>query len=148
MIQRIQTLYLALAAMLSFSLFWKEIHFAKVNANWLKTSEGVFADGTLNIYDSKIAMVLAATTGVLALVSILLFRNRRLQSSVVLIGEVAAWLGIVLSLSWAFIQNYAPSQQHISFGIWVLLAIPLLMYLAIHNIHKDERLVRSSDRLR
>jgi Domain of unknown function (DUF4293) len=148
MIQRIQTVYLALAAILSFSLFWRPIHFAKINTGLTNTFEGVFADGTLNIYDNPVAMVLSAITGIISIVAIFLYGNRKIQANLVQFGELAAWAGIAISLSWTFVQNYAPARQHISYGVWFLIAIPVLMYLAVHNIHKDDRLVKSSDRLR
>jgi hypothetical protein len=124
MIQRIQSLYLLLATGSLGTLFMRSVAFADFTEP--NPSLSASADGYLNIYDSPISMGMTVVGIALSLLTIFLFKNRPLQVQLTWLGilTMAALLGFPLSLSVVF------------------------SFLAIRSIRKDEKLVRSADRLR
>ena len=143
MIQRIQSIFLTLAAFCSFGLFGTDA--AETLAPVV--SSDVFADAHFTIYDSPVLIGGVIAAGVLMLLAIFLFRNRKLQGilcTVAIILTVA--YGLYGALLWS--QDVAAEEASAEPG----LALPLLAIvfagLAARYIRKDERLVRSADRLR
>ena len=117
MIQRIQTVWLFLLAVIS--------------AIWiLQFSRNDALAAFIPIAGSGIA-------GFAALVAIFLYKNRKLQLRVCY-GILAVWIAVGVTL---FIKHFI--LDGILYSICLLIVI-----LAIYNIHKDEKLVRSLDRLR
>ena len=143
MIQRIQSVFLALAALCSFGLFGTDA--AETPAP--VADSAVFNDAHLTLLDSPILIGGAVGVGLLTLIAIFLFRNRRLQvilctvSILLLVAYVA--YGVLLGTT-----DPAASQAEVEPGI----ALPVLTFvfvlLAGRYIKQDERLVRSADRLR
>src|SRR5215203_1314140 len=87
MIQRIQSIWLLLAALAGFLLYrlplWK----------------GVLQDGSEKIFlgsEKLILFIIVIATSVLALVTIFLFRNRKLQKSLSLLGVLFSVLIVIL----------------------------------------------------
>lgn len=139
MIQRIQTIYLFFASLCGWALFG--LPFATAT----QATQGIFEDGRFNIYDNIGLLVLAGTVSAIALLSIFLFNNRKLQMN---IGKVNMILGFGL-MAWAsywFLEviNIADFGA----GLVMPLLVLILTFLANRNILKDEKLVRSADRLR
>lgn len=142
MIQRIQTIFLLAAAGAFIALY----------ALPLATSEapseiGVFMDSEYNVFDNT---VLAVLTGLGALISILTifdFRNRRRQVR-------ASYLGILVSavtmiLAYVLFSNEEVAEgTSIAAGAFMLVAAIVLFVLAVVYIRKDDKLVKSMDRLR
>ncbi len=139
MIQRIQSIYLFFASLFGGSLF------ALPFASGEKTTEGILVDGLLNIYDQIGLLVLTVAVMALAFLSIFLFNNRKLQMN---IGKINLLLVVAL-LGWA-VYLFINLGAAVTFGIG--LAMPVLTgimtILANKNILKDEKLVRSADRIR
>lgn len=146
MIQRIQTLFLLLAAAAAFSLF--AFPFA-TTPQGIETSE-MFSDGLYNLSDNIALQILFSLAGILAFVSVLLFKNRKTQLLVSRIAIVANIIGLVLAMAlfirdWEKLGSVDPED-----GLGVYLPILFLIFslLAIRFINKDENLVQSMDRLR
>jgi len=83
--------------------------------------------------------------GLLSLIAIFLFKNRKLQMS---LSYVAILAGFVLMGTVAYLQVSTDSVGTYSVGMAMPLAGILFSLLATVFIKKDDKLVRSMDRLR
>ncbi len=151
MIQRIQSIYLFLAAACLGSTILLPLATASGDATVLASSgDNYFADGVFWAKEHPGAftsyMVAAA-----AIWAIFLFKNRQRQMQLAMLSSILTGLLVVLM----FVLGYYYAQRlpegtavQISIGAApFIMAIPLLL-LAYRAIKKDEELVRSSDRLR
>ena len=144
MIQRIQTIYLILAAVISggltfvFSLWTnvEKIIFYAIDA---------FASNDLLI---KLIPVLFAVSALLSLITIFLFKNRKMQFVLGRLNILTNLflLGLLIYQSLNLSGETVVSEK----GIGLVLPIIVIFLLAIANkaIKKDEDLVKSVDRLR
>ena len=146
MIQRIQSIFLLLAAAASFSLF--ALPFASVDK---ATAEaGVFQDKVFNVMDHPALMGLFGAAGLLAFISIFLFKNRKLQMRLAIFAFIANLLATVFGVIF-FMQNgggVESSQINDGIGAFVPLVSLICCLLAYRFTQKDDKLVRSMDRLR
>ena len=141
MIQRIQTLWIFLAALIMALI------------NYFPTYQ---FSGTsmlpLTVGNDFLAIILASVSIILSIVTIIRFKNRKNQLSF-------TWLNILLCIglqAWLFIRvnNFrsdpvnANIAGHYWIGTFLPLAVLLLLFMAKAGIRKDEKLVKSLDRLR
>ena len=146
MIQRIQSVFLLLAAAASFSLFG--LPFASTDQAVAQSS--LFADSLYNLMDQPALIALFGLGGLLALISIFLFRKRQLQMRMTIFAFIANLIGIVLAILF-FMQNWNASgnfEVNDGPGIYPPILALILTLVARYFINKDEKLVRSMDRLR
>lgn len=161
MIQRIQTLYLALVAIFcTHALFLYTVYF-HVAGNIVATISNIrFRDLLDKMPDEDFGpwplAILLVLVIVLNIVSILLFRKRMRQlrltvfSTLLLAGYLLAFAFCTWLYTGKVETAFAPEEVTVSFGIAVAYPIVsiILNCLAISGIRKDEALVRSLDRLR
>ncbi|MFT4665516.1 MAG: hypothetical protein ACI8YQ_003319 [Polaribacter sp.] len=147
MIQRIQSLFLLLAAACAFALFafpFASVPLVDSNASL------IFADGMFDIRDHVAMLALFCIAGGLAFVGIFMFRNRKTQLIVARLAIIANIIGLVLALV-IFMQeskslgNVEPNDE---MGLFLPMLFLIFGGLALWFIGKDEKLVRSMDRLR
>jgi Domain of unknown function (DUF4293) len=136
MIQRLQTLWLLLAAACAFAGF-KFSFYSGTNAKGLSPYELM---GTENI----LLLLTTLAVGGLALITIFLFKNRSLQFQLSLLGILLEALLIFL---------YYREVQNFKAGTYSLTAIlhPLIIFsffMAAKGIRKDSKIIKESDRLR
>lgn len=161
MIQRIQTVYLALVAVLSIlglclplaEYFEGSKAVASFNSFTYHAVEGYDTFGDFSLAPLAFC-ILAGIVILLTFISIMLFRFRMRQlrltifSTLMLIGYV----GFYAFLAWKFqlqlAEINAEVQYHLCFAAVLPVVSIILNCLAIHAIRKDEALVRSLDRLR
>lgn len=143
MIQRIQSIFLALAAGAAGGLF--ALPFA-TTPETIAGSE-LFADGVFNLKDNPALMIAFLTAGALSLLAIFLFQNRKLQMRLSVVAIVATVVGLGLGLFF-FLSDPARGQAAFGAGTVLPLVMMLFVFLGWRNIKKDEKLVRSIDRLR
>ena len=144
MIQRIQSIYLLLAALIAGVLPMY------INL-WTSVKENTIYSATLlqgNSLTEKIVPVLFFGSALISLCSIFLFKNRQLQfvlGRVVLLINLFL-LGLLVYLSLTLSGEAAVSEK----GIGMFLPVVVILLTAIANkaIKKDEDLVKSVDRLR
>jgi D-alanyl-lipoteichoic acid acyltransferase DltB (MBOAT superfamily) len=147
MIQRIQTVYILLSAILIgllFSLPFAEIVFN--NQLYLFDIRGIVKNDTIQENGLPIALFITLIL-LLHVFTVFIYKKRRLQIRI-LIFSILLMLGL-FGLFYFFAYNSFDDAQ-VSFKIAVafpLIAI-ILDYLAIRNIGKDEALIRSIDRIR
>lgn len=159
MIQRKQTIFLVLAALISFTVIW--VPFATYTVSGsdqaiVFRSTGLYmADGT-PVADASPKVPFAAVFGLLGallLVAVFLFKNRPRQARLVRYSYLFA-LGILAFavITDRSVQVYLGQQGTVTVAYGVAFAAPLavliLAFLAERGIRKDEALVKSLDRLR
>ncbi|SHG60154.1 protein of unknown function [Salegentibacter echinorum] len=136
MIQRIQSVYLFIAVIISAALIF-------VFPLW-NNAEGVpvYAEDYLSIFIAFLASAL------LSLVSIFMFKNRKLQF---VLGRLNILLNFFLLGVFVYWSLSLPGEMDISEkGIGMFLPIISIVFIVLANkaIKKDEDLVKSVDRLR
>ena len=147
MIQRIQSIFLLLASVSAFALF--AIPFG-TTPEPVAESE-FYLDGVYNIQDSRGLLALFCIAGVLALLSIFMFKNRKIQLMSARLAMVANVIGFILVLVFYFnnaaeLQEINVQENYLGFGLPIIFLI--FSILAQRAITKDDKLVKSSDRLR
>jgi dolichyl-phosphate-mannose--protein O-mannosyl transferase len=147
MIQRIQTLYLLISAVLIALLL--VLPFAEIlseGAIYQFNISGISLDGAVK-NNGIFLMVLIGLAFVLNGYSILSYKNRTRQARVVIITLV-----MLLAIAGIFVYYtyFSFSGSKVSFKIGAVLPVIaiILDYLAIRAINKDEALIRSIDRIR
>lgn len=143
MIQRIQSIYLFLAAAAVLALF--AIPFATTPE--VQADSAIFADATFNVQDSVPMMAGFGLTGALLLVIIFLYNNRKLQMTLTKVGLFFAGVGVGLAAQ-RFFTDSASDAAQFSVGVALPVLAVIFAFLALRSINKDEKLVRSVDRLR
>jgi hypothetical protein len=146
MIQRIQSLWLLLAAVLSFvslqTSFFSGIKPLTEDAAGLPEPPYVQLTGMSNwmLLSATIAMAL------IALISIFLFKNRTIQLRVALVGLLLS-VGLIF-LYYKETRAFLPGKGTLDLTALVVMVVPFMFFLAIRGIYKDEHLVKSVNRLR
>ena len=132
MIQRIQTLWLLLAAIFTAITF----RFPFYSGDWLKDEIQGTID--LNANTTMLITVITVLTGALAFASVFLFGNRKLQLKLAIVGLLFA-IGTIV-LYFLEIQNFSSG----TISLWCIFhfAIAAFYILAIKGIKEDEKLIR------
>lgn len=142
MIQRIQTVWLLLAALVMACIFYFPVYQFK----------GAPTQLPMTIGNDFVGIILAGISIILSLVTIFRFKNRKSQSGL-------TWLNILVTIglqAWLFfkITNFRsdPANSTLQGYYWIGTFLPLvtliLLFMAKSGIRKDEKLVKSLDRLR
>ena len=158
MIQRIQTVYLSLAlialAMLFFfpmASFLSDLSYLKFYITGVKN---MAPGGEVPLNLNLVSPLILGTIILLALaaITIFLYKNRARQ---IQLTSIAVMLNILLILSVLFIyipliERRTGIKPDYAGGLGIYLPIVSLMFLVLANraIKRDDKLVRSSDRLR
>lgn len=136
MIQRIQSIYLFIAALISGVL----IFFVSLWSN--EAGEPVYVEDVIP------ALTMFLGSAVLSLVTIFLFKNRKLQF---VLGRVNILLNFFLLGVFVYWTLTVPGEMQISEkGIGMFIPVLSIVFLVLANkaIKKDEDLVKSVDRFR
>jgi hypothetical protein len=133
MIQRIQTIWLLLASAAAFSLLRYPFYYTP-------TPLALEINGSAG-YSTLISLAFSAC---LSFITIFLYGNRMLQLKVVLINFL---LSVLIGY---FVYKIVLANPGGGFTLpsIALFVIPVLQIMAIVNIYKDDRKVKSADRLR
>ena len=153
MIQRIQSLYLLIAAILTGGLFFPDL--AKISGsagNFALRFYGIVSTGgsetEIIVPLIALALLLVATFCSLFF-SIFLYRKRLLQIrlSGINIGLLIGLFGMIIYLGHQVGKKWEMPCTFSFTVVFPIIAL-ILVYLAIRAIGKDEALIRSVDRLR
>ncbi|NQW78782.1 MAG: DUF4293 domain-containing protein [Chitinophagaceae bacterium] len=133
MIQRIQTIWLLLASAAAFSVLRYPFYYTP-------TPLALEINGSAG-YSTLISLAFSAC---LSFITIFLYGNRMLQLKVVLINFL---LSVLIGY---FVYKIVVANPGGGFTLpsIALFVIPVLQIMAIVNIYKDDRKVKSADRLR
>lgn len=143
MIQRIQSVYLLIVVILSIGLIfaldlWK-ISGAKVFALDLFSDDSIL---------NKLIPTFFVLSGVIAICTIFLFKNRQLQF---VLGRIIILINLFLLGILIYVSLNLPGEANASekgIGMFIPIAAILFSVMANKAIKKDEDLVKSVDRLR
>lgn len=144
MIQRIQSIYLLIATLLSGGLiFLLKLWVNEQEANFF-VIDSFSSDNSL----LKVMAVLFFVSAVLTFIAIFQFKKRQLQF---VLGRLSILINfIILGIVVYFSQNLSGEIIVSEKGIGLLIPILTILFVVIANkaIKKDEELVKSVDRLR
>lgn len=152
MIQRIQSIWLLLAALTIFILLAVPVLGIQNNGTEFSFSAtGLFQEnkGIAKKIDSFIPLTIAVVAvGLICFGSIFGFRNRMLQKRIILLAILLIILLSILIFSYA--QQIPGGIANAHYGVGTFLPPLALIFclLALRGIRKDEQLLRSADRLR
>ncbi len=140
MIQRIQTIWLLIASALGFVSLQTSFFSGHRISDAAK--EMVFVNARYNLFLNVATIAVA----LIALIAIFMFKNRKLQLRMTIIAVVLS-IGTIALYFWQK-QSFIPEETSITLTAIIPAAIPVLLILAARHIWKDEKLVKSVDRLR
>ena len=144
MIQRVQSIWLFLAAFVSAALFIFPLYHY--------TPGGSTTSLLLDARNYYPLLLLAALMTILPMINIFMFKNRKRQKSLVWLSILssAAFIGVML-MKIQDLKNAIPPATNDNFAlpgpIVPVIAI-VFLFLALSGIRKDEALIKSVDRLR
>jgi len=146
MIQRIQSLWLFLAAMLNGLLFI----FPLYRYNYPNMLYSPWQNESVRNYIPL--FILAALVTILPLVTIFFFKDRKRQRGMVWLSIIGIFTFVVVMLMRVSnLRNGSPTISHFEYmlpGVLVTLGGMVFLVLALQGIRKDDKLIRSLDRLR
>lgn len=149
MIQRIQSLFLILAAGAAAGQFLTP-YLSTGEDNPARTLPAM-ADGALTATDNIGLIGLCALVALLTLAAVFLYNNRPLQGRISAMAGIAALMGAALvGIQMYQTMNAVPEGGTLQMGAGIALPVMAILFagLAGRYIRKDEKLVRSADRLR
>ena len=141
MIQRIQTIWLFLAAIAGFFMTRVPLYEASTGS----------VPVTYTATESLLLFALTIVAALLAFVSIFLFKNRKQQMRFSLLGILLSIIitGLVVYMFDSFkTANPGFTKSSYSWGALLPLAMIIFFIMAWNNMRKDEKLIKSLDRLR
>ncbi len=136
MIQRIQSLWLLLATAATF--FSIKLPFYSGLYKELTSQINLTGQSTFLI------LLFSVITGVLTIVAIFLFKKRKLQLKIGLGSLIMSFITILLY----FLEVKKYNSGVYALSMLIILSVPIFILLALRSIYKDEKLVKSLDRLR
>lgn len=151
MIQRIQSVWLLLAAIVMSALFYTNVYTVEIPSA-IDMPAKMVQDYTsvVTIKNNFLALGLACASIAFSLVSIFLFKKRKEQArltwlNILLCIALLFWLYMGLNSFWS---SYPENGGHISVGLFLPVVTVFLLLLALRGIRKDQKLIKSLDRLR
>lgn len=156
MIQRVQTLYMFAGVVFAVVLLFMPIAgFTLGNGETFRYSLTSYPSFVSDSLDGGVLLTPLVTTllvAVVLLITIFLYRNRRLQRKLLLVSVVInlATLGGLFYASDQINQlsRVVSEKASYTYGVYVPLVILVFIVLANNGIRKDEKLIRSADRIR
>ena len=146
MIQRIQTVWLLIAASLSFTSLKTSFYSGNklVMYDQTKVNEKLFT--SLTGMSHMLIMVLTVGIGILSMVTVFFYKNRPAQTKMSFAALAVSLLTIVLYF--LQIKTFVAAEGSYDLTALIVFFIPVFLILAIRGIYKDEKLIKSVDRLR
>ena len=154
MIQRIQSIWFFLATITFYSLFlFAYIHFSENGVAKALKVTGVYenrAGEVVSTQDFLGLTIATALIGILPFIAIFLFRDRKRQITVAYIAIIA----ILGHFFWLYqttktaMGDFQLQPENYGIGIFLPSITILFLIFAIKGIRKDEKLIRSTERLR
>ena len=154
MVARIQTLYLFLVALLAVASMMLPFWSFSTKTLFLIADFATFPDaGMLQVTSSYAAGIFSPLTAIVAIAAIFLYKKRDIQKKLILLGMLL-FLGDLLSgLASAHFLNQYFNCTCITFshkpeaGFFILLPEPVLLWLALKGVKKDDKIANSYKRL-
>ncbi len=142
MIQRKQSLWLLIAALLNAGVLYFGVYRYHIMENGVDTLKEV------RVNDHFPSLLIALVMAILPLITIFMFGNRKRQIAMSFLSILAVCSFVTIALSRTRNLNALPSSESYWVGALLPVAAVVFLFMAIIGIRKDEKLVRSVDRLR
>ena len=153
MIQRKQSLYLLIAALLNADVFYFDLYKYSTSSYQTLLDKQILVNTSehIRVINHYPALLIAIVMTLLPLATIFMYRKRKQQISMTFVSILAvlSFISMVLKMV-ADIPKLPISPINESYGLGMILpAISVVfLILAILGIRRDEKLVKSVDRLR
>lgn len=148
MIQRVQTLWMLLAAIAVFlTIKFSFYSGTLILENTANAATSLATDGSYHVLratDNFIILILTSALGTGIIINIFLFKHRSIQMRIIIIAILLECLIVYL-----YIRETNKYSQG-NFNIWAALHIFIVLFLifAAKGIYKDSKLIKESNRLR
>ena len=148
MIQRVQTLWMILAAILAFlTIKFSFYSGTLVLENTANAVTVLATDGSYHVLratDNFLILILTSALGTGIIINIFLFKHRSVQMRIIIVAILLEFLVVFL-----YIRETNKYSQG-NFNIWSALHIFIVLFLifAAKGIYKDSKLIKDSNRLR
>ncbi len=136
MIQRIQTIWLLLASACAFLSMRFPFYYIGTNPD--------LASDQFNATTNMLLLILTSILGTVCLFTIFVFKQRKLQLWLTIFAIIISALNIFLYFNYK--KDYTGGGLALTSVL--VFAIPVFLILAARGIYKDQKLVRSMNRLR
>jgi uncharacterized protein DUF4293 len=141
MIQRLQSVWLLLAAAAAFC----SLKFSFYSGNMIAENQSK-SWVSLTAQSHLLLLILTAGVGIASIIAIFLYKNRKMQLRIVLLTLLVSIVNLVLFFMQT--QQFVPGEGNYDLTAVFAIFIPILLFFAIRGIRRDEKLVKSLDRLR
>lgn len=148
MIQRVQTIWMILAAIAVFLTmkfaFYSGILVSQNSADAVATTVAAGSYHLITAPDNFIILILTSALGTGIIINIFLFKHRSIQMRIIIAALIVECL--IVFLYFRQTANYSQGN----YNVWSILHILIIVFLilAARGIYKDSKLVRDSNRLR
>ncbi|HSN09696.1 MAG TPA: DUF4293 family protein [Hanamia sp.] len=148
MIQRIQTIWMILAAIAIFLTIKFSFYSGTLALqNTVDAVTSTATDGSYHLVtatDNFLILILTSALGTGIIINIFLFKHRSIQIRIIIAAILAECLIVYL-----YIRETQKFSQG-NFNIWAILHILIVIFLvlAARGIYKDSKLIKESNRLR
>jgi hypothetical protein len=147
MIQRIQSAWLLMAALVNSGLLFFDLYRIKLVANGTETIN------SLKVTDHYPSLLIALVIIILPLVAIFMYKKRKQQRAMTLVSIFGCLSFLtIMMMRVGKLNDSLSGQGVVTMSYWIGAVLPVLamifLFLAIRGINKDEKLVKSLDRLR
>ncbi len=141
MIQRVQSIWLLVVAIAAFATYTLTLYVENLQTR---------AKKFLNLPMIFVLVIFIIALGILAIINLFLFKNRKLQFKL-------SVFGVLLSIGFLFLEYFKVEDfkkdnlvQTGSYQLGALLPVIMVIFffLAARGIYRDEKLVKSMNRLR
>ncbi len=147
MIQRIQTVYIFVAALLVASLYKLKFADLSVNNELLTfTAKGIFKDAEM-VFNGLPILIFIGIIAVLHFIVIFIYKKRIVQIRM-LVFTIILLLGLFGMFFYFSYSGFDEAKVAFKVPVAFPLVAVILDYLAIRAIGKDEALIRSLNRIR
>jgi len=148
MIQRVQTLWMILAAIAVFlTIKFSFYSGTLVLQNTVDTMTNMATDGSYHLVkatDNFLILILTSALGTGIIIDIFLYKHRSIQIRIIMAAIIVECLIIFLYIRET--NNYSQGN----FNVWSILHILIIVFLilAAKGIYNDSKLIKESNRLR
>jgi hypothetical protein len=141
MIQRIQTLWLLFAAGAGFASLKLPFYSGHRIDDPSKQYAAINATNP-----SMLLLVLTVAVAIASLVIIFLYKDRKMQMRLIIVTLLLSLVNIVLYF--LQIKKFIPAESNYDVTCIFAFIIPVFLFLAWRGVYRDQKLIRSVDRLR
>lgn len=155
MLARLQSLYLFVAAILAFSSMFFPFWSYMAESRYLMMDFSPFAGASiLHVFSLYVSSIVSPLTAVISIAAVFLYKNRALQSKLIMLLILLFLVDIFSGLTAAHFVNehlaetFGSDVEHApGAGFFILLPLPLLFWLAMRGVKKDEKIAGAYKRL-